>query len=184
MKKLIALCMIVSCAGLSLAQDIIALNSGERIENVTVSAITDQEIIYVNEGSEIRIPRNSVNAVLYADGRYEEIPAINKDLGDSTKSTYSDVIEDNPFYQCYEYDAKGRPHLKVLYFDKSYSKECRKIGKQVYYREYTTLYKIAFDEAKKSGLSNQKAMIQAVNKCMPVAIKISDEAVRKCAGEL
>ena len=65
--------IMASCAGLILAQDVIALKNGERIENVTVSSITDKTIIYLSEGNEVNIPRNSADAILYADGRYEEI---------------------------------------------------------------------------------------------------------------
>lgn len=175
--------MAISCAQLLLAQDVVVLTNGERIENVKVSSITDSILIYMTGGKEMTLLHDSVYAILYADGRYEEIPTINA-KEDSSKSLYSESIEEHPFFQCYDYDSNGRLRLKAAFLDKTYSKECRKIGQRVYQKEYATLYKIAFNEAKKSGLSNRKARMQAGDKCIPEAIKISDEAVRKCAGEL
>lgn len=52
--------MAISCAGLVLAQDIISLKNGERIENVTVSSVTDTTIVFVKNGREQNISKNIV----------------------------------------------------------------------------------------------------------------------------
>ena len=73
MKRLLAFIITISCAGFILAQDIVVLKSGERIENVIVSSISDTTITYVTNGSVQNISNTKVGAILYADGRYVEI---------------------------------------------------------------------------------------------------------------
>ena len=65
--------MAISCAVLILAQDVISLKSGNRIENVIVSSISDTTITYVMNGREQNVSKTIVGAILYADGRYVEI---------------------------------------------------------------------------------------------------------------
>ena len=179
MKRFIILMMAISCAVLILAQDVISLKSGDRIENVKVLSITDSVIVYVMEGNEIKLPRNSVDAILYEDGRYEEIKATNR-IEDTIVSKYQESIDENSFMQYYGSDGR----LQVAFFDKTYSKECRKVVKKVYYKEFESLYKPAYKEAKKKGLSNMAATRYALNKILPIVIEDSDKAVRECAGEL
>lgn len=53
---------------------VILKKSGDRIENVSIKLVTDNEVIYTAEtGNEMSILKNEVQAVLYDDGRYEEI---------------------------------------------------------------------------------------------------------------
>ena len=53
---------------------VIVKQSGENIEDVSVKSITDTEVLYVlQDGSEASIQKSEVSAVLYDDGRYEEI---------------------------------------------------------------------------------------------------------------
>ena len=73
MKRALIIIAAISCAGFVLAQDMISLKSGERIENVTVSSISDTTITYVTNGREKIISNIKVNAILYSDGRYVEI---------------------------------------------------------------------------------------------------------------
>lgn len=73
MKRLLAFIITISCAGFILAQDIVVLKSGERIENVIVSSISDTTITYVTNGREHNVSNTKVGAILYADGRYVEM---------------------------------------------------------------------------------------------------------------
>ncbi len=66
------------CVGVLPAQDIISLRNGTYIENVTILHISDTEISYKQNDKATTIARNSVEAILYADGRYEAISIVNK----------------------------------------------------------------------------------------------------------
>lgn len=53
---------------------VIVKKSGDRIENVSIKSINETEVIYTAEnGEEASILKSDVSAVLYDDGRYEEI---------------------------------------------------------------------------------------------------------------
>ena len=181
MKKLIALFISISCAGIILAQDIIALKNGERIENVTVSSITDSVIVYIADENSIQLPRNSVDAILYADGRYLEIKETNvkADVETYTSQFSESVIEEHPYLKYYNRNGI----LRAAFLDKKYSKECRKKGKEVYYKEFKALFQPALKKAKRSGLSPMKAWEQAADEVIPTIVEDSDKAVRECAGE-
>lgn len=179
MKRLFILMVMASCARLIFAQDVIALKNGERIENVTVSSITDSVIVYVKEGEETTLPHNSVDAILYADGHYEQIkPTL---VGDSAAVAAVEQLgyDANELQQIMN---SGEDRKMLLWQDKSYPKECRKKGKKVYYKVFNELYKPALKEAKDSGLSHMEAMQQAVQKTFAAAMKASNEAVRECNG--
>ena len=66
---------IMFCVGIVSAQDVIVLHSGELIEDVSIISIDEKEISYSKDGNTLTTPRNAAEAVLYADGRYEEIKA-------------------------------------------------------------------------------------------------------------
>lgn len=52
---------------------VIMKRSGERLEDVIIKSVTDTEIIYEFNGIETTLPKSEVSAILYDDGRYEEI---------------------------------------------------------------------------------------------------------------
>ena len=53
---------------------VIMKKSGDRIENISIKSVTDNEVIYTAEnGNEMSILKSEISAVLYDDGRYEEI---------------------------------------------------------------------------------------------------------------
>lgn len=53
---------------------VIVKKNGERLEDINILSSANNEFVYIDElGVENRIPRNEVSAVLYDDGRYEEI---------------------------------------------------------------------------------------------------------------
>lgn len=53
---------------------VIVKKSGERLEDISIKQVTDTEIVYIAaNGEEISILKSDVSAILYDDGRYEEI---------------------------------------------------------------------------------------------------------------
>ena len=52
---------------------VIMKRSGERLEDVTIKSVTDSEIVYELNGVETTLPKSEVSAILYDNGRYEEI---------------------------------------------------------------------------------------------------------------
>lgn len=179
MKKFATLCLIISCAGNILAQDILSLKNGDRIENIKVLDISDSKITYSQNDSAISIARNSVAAILYADGRYEEIKATI--IGNDTTLANAEL---------WGYDAKelqalidnGEDRKLLLWQDSHYSKECRKKGKKVYYSTFTPIYQETIKEAKRNGASQFDAIQIAFEKAFPVAAKASNETLRECNG--
>lgn len=73
MKRIVLFLLVISCAGFIFAQDIIVTKAGTNIEDVTVKSITNTEIVYILNGTETTLPRSEAAAILYSDGRYEEI---------------------------------------------------------------------------------------------------------------
>ena len=72
--------------------------SGERLEDVTIKSVTDTEIVYILNGAETTLQKSEV-AILYDDGRYEEIkiltsvstaePVVFKDYDIEAMRTYT-----------------------------------------------------------------------------------------------
>lgn len=53
---------------------VIVKKNGERLEDINILSSANNEFVYIDElGVEQRLPKNEVSAVLYDDGRYEEI---------------------------------------------------------------------------------------------------------------
>lgn len=72
MKRLIIIACVLLPALLNAG--VILKKSGQRLEDVSIKLVSDTEIIYTTlEGTETSIPKTEVSAVLYDDGRYEEI---------------------------------------------------------------------------------------------------------------
>lgn len=149
--------MLISCAGFALAQDILSLRgTGETIENVKVVAVTDTTISYVQNGVTQSVPRNKVEAILYANGRYETIKM--SIVGDEAMISNAESLG---------YDA---------------SKECRKVGKTVYYQVFNSLYAPTLKQLKKEGMKHVEAVQKATQTTLEQAMKESNEALRECNG--
>lgn len=179
MKKIIATYIIISCAWNLLAQDIIALKNGERIEDVQILSVDNKEVTYSTQGKTVTLPHNSVQAILYADGRYEELKATF--VSDSASVAAAEQLG----YNAEELQTivdQGEDRKMLLWQDKTYPAACRKAGKKVYFKVFQEYYAPAFKEAKKSGMKNQEAMQQAIEKAFIPAAKASNEAVRECNG--
>ena len=151
---------------------VIMKRSGERLEDVTIKSVTDSEIVYELNGQEIIVAKTDVSAILYDDGRYEEINVPINELDSTSISSNQSMYRVNDIEQYY--DRSGR--LIVAFTDKKYSKECRKKGA----REYMSVYKASYAKYKKSGLSSRDAR----NEAIIAAVQASDHAVHECAGEL
>ena len=67
---------------------VIMKKSGDRIENISIKSVTDNEVIYTAEnGHEMSILKSEVSAVLYDDGRYEEIRQNEVPVSNNTEIT-------------------------------------------------------------------------------------------------
>lgn len=51
----------------------IILKNGERINDATISSISDTTILCESNGDTIKVPKNTVEAIFYSDGLYVEI---------------------------------------------------------------------------------------------------------------
>lgn len=179
MKKFFLICAIISSIFYGKAQDVIALKNGERIEDVTIQSINNREITYTQSGNTLTIPHNSAQAILYADGRYEEL----KDTFVSDSASISNAEQLG--YDANELQAlvdRGEDRKMLLWQDKTYSAACRKAGKKVYLKVFQEIYTPALIDAEKSGLKYTEAIQQAVEKALQPAVKASNEAVRECNG--
>ena len=186
MKRFVILMMVISCAGFVLAQDIIALNSGERIENILVSGKTDMEIQYIQNEEILSIPRDSVLSIQYSDGRIETVSF--------------DILTDAQFVASIDSMGLGINYVKqqldrgvnlqtmswILWTDESYSQKCQTYGINAYVMTRTKVYKEALKIAKEEGLKGKEAKERAeqITNASKLPIKAGNEAVRKCAGEL
>lgn len=123
--------------GTALSQDIISLRDGNGvIENVKIKEITSQEVVYVDKKGEAAIPRNQVGAILYADGRYETLPASVVDDNTAIDETDNDVeqtdydtVEDTGYLSSESTDDKvvyinilayGKPAMNFYTLDHNY----------------------------------------------------------------
>lgn len=97
MKKIVVL--LFTTFSMLLNAGVIVKTSGDKIENVTIKSVTNAEIVYVAaNGEETSILKSDVQAILYDDGRYEEIRQSNTSTDKSFHSTVSlgeDVTEIN-----------------------------------------------------------------------------------------
>lgn len=150
----------MSCAGCVFAQDIISLRDGTNIENVKVQSISDSEVTYTQKNKTISISRNNVEAVLYGDGRFESLPR-------TPAYDASPIKGEEPYGSANEERQRSvlrNEKQERLWRDKSYSKECRYMGRKVCFKTYNKALKEALKEAKDA------------------AVKAGNEAVRECNG--
>lgn len=75
MKRAFLFLIIISCAGLIFAQDIIVTKAGTNIEDITVVSVTAENVTYNQAGSQKSIASSEVNGILYRDGRYVTPPS-------------------------------------------------------------------------------------------------------------
>jgi hypothetical protein len=77
---------------------VIVKQSGERLEDVTIKSVTESKIVYVINGEDATLPKSDASAILYDDGRYEEIsyqtPSYNQTIYDDEKYVASQDLSD------------------------------------------------------------------------------------------
>ena len=178
--------MAISCAGFVLAQDIIALKNGKRINNVFVSGKTETKIQYIQNEEILSVPRDSVEAIFHENGSIETISI---DL--SQDPQFMAMIDSMGLDINYVKQQLDRgvdiQHISwTLWEDENYSNKCRKVGTQAYMRAVGEVALERYKEYKKAGMKNQEAQKQAYTDAVAskVPIKAANEAIRKCAGEL
>lgn len=76
MRQTLLFLLAISCAGYILAQDIIVLTTGENIKDIEILNVLDSAITYNQHNNTQSIPKSDVMAIMYSDGRYEEIKHI------------------------------------------------------------------------------------------------------------
>lgn len=178
--------IITSCAGFCLAQDVLVLKNGERIQDVFVSGKTNVEISYIQGEEVFSIPRDSVEAILHENGNIETVA--------------SDVLQDPQFSATIDSMGLDLSYIKqqvdrgiaiqnlswILWQDEAYSQKCRNLGLNAFVVTHTKVYQEALKKAKKEGLKGAEA-IEAAHKdasASKLPVKAGNEAVRECAGEL
>ena len=178
--------MAISCAGLVLAQDIIALKGDKRIENVVVSGKTDTEIQYIQNEEILSIPRDSVQSIQYSDGRVETVSFDILTDAQFVASIDSMGLDINYVKQQLDRGVNPQTMSWILWIDESYSPKCQTYGINAYVMTRTKVYKEALKIAKEEGLTGKEAKERAeqIANASKLPIKAGNEAVRKCAGEL
>ena len=85
---------------------VIMKKSGERLEDVSVVSVSDAEIVYISpSGEKITMPTSDASAILYDDGRYEEIQkktGLSNNLA-SQEYTPTEAIPGSKEYNVYAY---------------------------------------------------------------------------------
>lgn len=186
MRRLLLFIIITSCAGLALAQDVIALKNGERIADVFVSSKTETEIQYIQNEEILSVPRDSVEVILYENGKLEILSSnLSQDL--QFIATIDSMGLDIRYVRQQLDNGVALQDISwILWQDDSYPKKCRDLGTKSYIQAYSEVYQIALKNAKREGYKGnaaiEKATQEAVSSKLPM--KVANETVRRCAGEL
>lgn len=105
MKRLLFCVAMVFCVERVSAQDIIALRNGTNVEGVTVISISESEITYKKVNKTATVPRDSAEAILYADGRYESISHVGTLVPVEDAEQTGENVNDDGYYE--EFNQKG-----------------------------------------------------------------------------
>ena len=186
MKRLLSFIISISCAGLALAQDVIALKNGERIADVFVSSKTETEVQYIQNEEILSVPRDSVEAIIYENGNLETLSHnLSQDL--QFIATIDSMGLDIRYVQQQLDNGVALQNISwALWQDDSYSKKCRDVGSNAFIKTYSEVYQIALKNAKREGYKGNAAIEKATQEAMSskFPMKVANEAVRRCAGEL
>ena len=145
---------------------IIVKKSGEQLTDITIKSVTDNEIIYKNSnGKSITISKSEVSAILYDDGRYEEIKQPIKLEEDY--STPSMSTEENKNFSQKEESKKTNDAIQ----SQSSPKTDKRIIPQACYTEANNVYKVVYKE------HYEKALNQGYSKSQ--AYKIAGDAAQE-----
>lgn len=92
MKKIIFSLICLSAATIASA-GIIVTKDGTNIENVSKITVSSNEVSYIENGTSKSLPIDQVSAVLYDDGRYEEITSQTANTSSVDESAQQDQVE-------------------------------------------------------------------------------------------
>jgi hypothetical protein len=186
MKRLLLFIIITSCAGLALAQDVIALKNGEHIADVFVSSKTETEIQYIQNEEILSVPRDSVEAIIYENGNLETLsPDLSPDV--QFLALIDSIGLDIRYVKQQLDNGVTLQNISwALWQDKSYPKKCRDIGNNAFIKTYSEVYQLALKNAKREGYKGKEAIEKATQEAMysKFPMKVANETVRRCAGEL
>lgn len=186
MKRFIIIMMAISCAGIVLAQDVIVLSNGERIENIFVSGKTETEVSYIQNEEVLSLPSDSVLSIQYSDGRIETVSYDISSDAQFVATIDSMGLDLNYVKQQLERGINIQTMSWFLWLDENYSQKCRTNGINALVMARTKVYKEALKTVKEEGLKGKEAKERAeqITNVSKLPIKAANEAVRKCAGEL
>ncbi|MCQ2347135.1 MAG: hypothetical protein MJZ92_04315 [Paludibacteraceae bacterium] len=92
---------------LNIFAGIIVLTTGNNIEGISNISVRDQLVLYQQNGKSMSLPMEEVSAILYDDGRYEEIQHKSSNYQeDFPQETYSNAENETNI----EYSAKPVPN--------------------------------------------------------------------------
>lgn len=178
--------VIISCASCILAQDVLVLKNGERIQNVFVSGKTDAEVSYIQNEVILSIARDSVDAIIHENGSIETVSLDLTQDPQFVATIDSMGLDINYVKQQLDRGVDFQNLSWILWQDESYPEKCRKAGEKAYIRAVGMFALERQKEYKKAGLKNLEAQKQAYVDAYAskLPIKEANEAVRECAGEL
>lgn len=153
---------------------VILKKSGERLEDISIQSVTDTEIIYkTSNGSEISVSKNDVSAILYDDGRYEEIKSYTPQTtntivtGDNSSSTVEPASQESSSPEKME-----RQTSNVTSDKKRIPKACYDEGQKVYNE--------VFAETREKALAQGYSKSQAYTIASEKAFEAKQKAIDDC----
>lgn len=148
MKKLIVLALVL--LPMLLNAGVIVKKSGEQIDDVSIKSVNDSIVNYTSSsGKKHSIAKSELSAILYDDGRYEEIKQQIKVVEEPTLDSESIISKEN--------------HTKNSISQDLYEKKEKKTIPQKCYNEASKVYKAVYDETFKKALQQGYSKMQAYN---------------------
>lgn len=186
MKRAFLFLLLISCAGIILAQDIVVTKAGTTIEDVTVILVTADNVTYMQAGTQKSIASSEVDGVLYSDGRFVNPPSKQTVLDTDNTATAEDSwdmddavdVSTKPVSP-QNTQTDNRVTYDILFMKKSYSKECRKEGERVFNETYAMEAQQLKQVRKSMTREERKAANIAV---FEKAMNASNNAVLECSG--
>lgn len=194
MKRVWLFLVIISCAGLVLAQDIILTKAGTTIENVTVVSVTADNVTYKQAKTQKSIASSEVDGILYKDGRYITPPSkqtISVDEVTSSSDAWDmgDVPQQQDYTESVNIIMSGSfpmPEKKTSQRKTSSStvtkeeKRRQREAEKACFEEAFQAYMSSFEEVKSQALQQGYSKVQANKLAKEEATKMYTQALQKC----
>ena len=163
---------IISYAG------VIVKRSGERLEGVSIKTASGNDVIYVTkQGTQVTLSKSEVSAILYDDGRYEEIPIVMEPDENPLEKITSENASNNM-------DAMESSSKSVTVHTREQQQNTKTPIPQKCMNEGNDVYKKTFEAERNKfvqlGYSKTQAYQMASNK----AYLAKQEAIEKCCEEV